>query len=752
MKTPVCYPESSPSVKGCSSPELRKDSPTEQIDLSKLKSADDTERLQESGSSPEKLDADKVSGTSVDRALTSSEDATNALDCATGPGLQAHTGAKSKDLCVKTSSFNDVHVVESAGKRGISDCGAGNDYRSTVVFRNKEGGNFSIDESGTFLSRMEGVGEIDRVEDHVSDKSDDHHVSDKSDDLPINFAETELHSKDPEVIQKKSDTDLDYDIDALEVARLVAIEVEKEVNFREHSSCSSDRVPGGEIQHPDSPVSTHGPQSYVQEDSSEEVPTAPDLSAQASPPREEEPAVSSGSLDDEPINGAQEMEYSQVTDVAQELPSNTGKGVCNFDLNQEVCSEDVDRLEKPISTPISIVSASRAAAAPGLPIVPLQFEGALGWKGSAATSAFRPASPRRIPEADKTHSTGGSNSSSKQRHGCLDIDLNIDESVEEKITDSLLEKQIPVSSGLPSGESSVEASSRRSERIELDLNRASDDGDAPSDWRTEGLVLHQRNGNNSQSPSSSSSSKQPSLKNIDLNDQPSFANESSGHPFLSKLSQSFLNAPCVKRSDESVISIMGMKVEVNRKDFVPQPLPLLNGRSPEPDVNLAKSGGLLGMGSAVPFTHSPLYGYNGLASGATMAFSSAIYGPSGPIPYMLDSRGAPVAPQVMGSASALPPVFSHTPFMMSMSGTPVSKGAVPSQNSFDLNSGMILDGGNRDTGGLRQLLNPGQTRLMDDHLKSNSSASTSSGGGLKRREPESGWEPYPFKHNPSPWK
>ncbi|CDP07380.1 unnamed protein product [Coffea canephora] len=725
METHACCPESSSPIQICSSTVVKQDTPIEQISGSRLEYTSDAEQHQKIGSAPKKLDVDKDSGVS--------EDAANAVGGASESGLQGNTDTEIQDPCRKTSSLGDVSAVKSGGKSGINDCTAANDHRSTVV-RGKCG----TDECGTFLSRIEGVREIDRVEEHISDESEDH---------PAEFSES---GRDPKVVPNRSDTDLDYDnFDAIEVARLVAIEVKREVDCRENSGSSSDRVPGGEIQQPDSPDSACGPQIHAQEDSAGEVPTAPDLAAEASSLREEERATSAGSLDAERINGAPEMECSQVTDVAQELPANPERGLCNFDLNQEVCSDDVDRPENPSSMPISIVSASRAAAAPGMPVAPLQFEGALGWKGSAATSAFRPASPRRIPEADKAHSTGGSNSSSKQRDGCLDIDLNADESLYEKPTDPLLQKQIPVSSGLPSGESSVEASPRRLERIELDLNRVSDDGVAPSDWRTEGLVLHQRNGYQSQSPSSSSSSRQPSLRNIDLNlsDQPSSMNDSSDHPFLSKLSQSF-NAPGAKRSDDSVISIMGMRVEVNRKD--PQSLPSLNGRRLEPalDANVGRTGGLLG--PTVPYTHSPVYGY----SGPTVAFTSAMYGPGGPIPYMLDSRGTPI-PQVMGSAPALPPVFSHQPILLGMTGTtPALNGAGPPRNSFDLNSGLILEGGNRDTGSLRQYLSPGQPRLMDDPFNStNSQASTSSGAGVKRKEPDSGWEIYPsIRHNPPPWK
>nr|DAD36000.1 TPA_asm: hypothetical protein HUJ06_006640 [Nelumbo nucifera] len=78
-----------------------------------------------------------------------------------------------------------------------------------------------------------------------------------------------------------------------------------------------------------------------------------------------------------------------------------------------------------------------------------------------------------------------------------------------------------VSSGLLSGESSIGVSSRRAERLNLDLNRVDESEDALSSyWRMdEKSPYHHRNGNQSSSPSSASSSpRQPSMRNIDLND------------------------------------------------------------------------------------------------------------------------------------------------------------------------------------------------------------------------------------------
>nr|GFC16376.1 hypothetical protein [Tanacetum cinerariifolium] len=79
------------------------------------------------------------------------------------------------------------------------------------------------------------------------------------------------------------------------------------------------------------------------------------------------------------------------------------------------------------------------------------------------------------------------------------------------------------------------------------------------------------------------------------------------------------------------------------------------------------------------------YGHNGFASVAAMFFPTPMYGAHGiPIPYMVDSRGSPIAPQIMGSS--LVPRISFpqqpSPFLMNMA--PGSSVLGPSHHNFDL--------------------------------------------------------------------
>ncbi|KAG8377937.1 hypothetical protein BUALT_Bualt08G0085800 [Buddleja alternifolia] len=731
VEPPVCDSVGTTSIESCSPAVSRQDNPVTRTELPDLESPSNLKQFPKNESSPEKLGSLEESRTSEVKHCTSSSDGGDAISV-TEPSLPKNIIAGDNIACNKNSLYIDSRTIDSDGKGVMDGKSYVNQRRSSSPFIDKGGGSFnhhmlhkssSGDKSwgnpkdlGTFLSGIEDDEKVNTLDLHVSGCD----LAKKFD-----FSIRQMN-REPDGPGKKSDVELDYGIiDPLEVARQVAIEVEREVvDYREQSCSSSEKLPEGNIRSPDSPKSVSRKQSHASEGSPKELAKNPDSSDESL-----QSATSTENQDADETNGSQDMATSQLTEAAQEGEANEDKGRCNFDLNDEICSEDAtDRLGNQFSAPVSVVSASRAAAAPGLPGGPLQFEGNLGWKGSAATSAFRRASPRRLPESDNT---GGSSGISKQPQGFLDFDLNVAESVD-----------VPESSRLPSGESS---NSRRFEHLGLDLNHASEDGGVvASDWRIAQL-FPQANGHNSQS---SSSSKQP-LKNFDLNDQPSFLNDSSDNSCLGKLSQNFTVSGGIT-SNDSVISIMGTRVEVNRKDFVPQTLPLPDGRCPELsfDVNLGRTGNFPGIGSVLPYAH---YGYSNIPPGPTMPLSSPLYGSVGPIPYMMDSRGAPVIPQIVGSASSLPTGFSQPPYFLNMNNSTPSNSVGPSRSSFDLNSGIMLESGSNDPAGFGRFLNSGQVGSMDGQLRSIPQPSITSVGG-KRKEPDNGWENYPFRHYAPPWK
>ncbi|GLT75308.1 hypothetical protein SLA2020_470420 [Shorea laevis] len=683
----------------------------------------------------------------VEHGVSSGAAVASADEIVTEAKLQNNADANKNDCLEATAS--EVRTPVSKLESVMDDMEVDH---STSLFKTKgqdkesptdrlqgsSGNNFSNgkpEDLDTSVSRMEETGVADEDEEHSSDGG-------KILKSLSNYSKQEMVSKGT------SDIGLEYD--ALEVARKVAQEVEREVVGCQEPLHSSENIAEGGIRMPDSPDSMSGKQESAPKVQPKEVSAGHDHSAEIH--TGEGRTISSGNLGTEQENAMCDAESSQLA-VTQEPEPNSEKSLCDFDLNQEVCSDDMERPVTSLSTPISVVSASKAAVASGLPAAPLQFEGTLGWKGSAATSAFRPASPRRNSDGDKMLYFGDTSSSSKHRSDCLVIDLNVAEGGDDKATDLMLGKKITASSGFLSAESSQEASPGRSERFNLDLNRTSEDGDAPpSELRVDKQFFPNRNSHHSPPPASSLSSMQPSLKNIDLNDRPIIQMDSSDQaPYHGRSTQN-LNAYGGLKPDDPVISIMGTRVEVNRKDVISHIPSLPNGKvlDAAANTNVARPGSIFDLGPTVPYSHSPVIGYNGLATPPTMNFSSAMYGAGSSIPYMVDSRGAPVVPQIVSSAV---PSYSQPPFIMSMNGASLSlNGAVPSRPNFDLNSGFAMEVGNRDPTGLRQPFLTGQMRPIEDQMRANPQPS-SSGVGEKRKEPDGGWESYPFNDRQQfPWK
>ncbi|KAL6906350.1 hypothetical protein ACP4OV_003951 [Aristida adscensionis] len=165
----------------------------------------------------------------------------------------------------------------------------------------------------------------------------------------------------------------------------------------------------------------------------------------------------------------------------------------DFDLNEGIPGDDAQHSEPSIS-PIICSSATHlpgllpftspitsglptpitvAAPAKG-PFVPpenlLRVKPETRWKGSAATSAFRPAEPRKILEMPRaTRDTPIPDAAGKQSRPALDIDLNIadDQALEEDVSQSSAQTTCSESGNARSRDGSL-----RSAGFELDLNRA----------------------------------------------------------------------------------------------------------------------------------------------------------------------------------------------------------------------------------------------------------------------------------------
>lgn len=166
-----------------------------------------------------------------------------------------------------------------------------------------------------------------------------------------------------------------------------------------------------------------------------------------------------------------DSEKANHSDLQAELstaPEAPGK--LKFDLNEGIHLEDSPHetptaLSYPIaSIPITPVASHPVISSRSSFIPSLQGKGELGWKGSAATSAFRPAEPRKTPErcqnAIESTATDVPSTSKSTRH-FVDFDLNIADCDLEEEDNNPLSHPAQHSSG---------------SRLDLDLNRV-DEGD-----------------------------------------------------------------------------------------------------------------------------------------------------------------------------------------------------------------------------------------------------------------------------------
>lgn len=143
-------------------------------------------------------------------------------------------------------------------------------------------------------------------------------------------------------------------------------------------------------------------------------------------------------------------------------------GMLKFDLNEGLHLEDsphetTTALSYPIaSIPITPVASHPMVSSRSSFIPPLQVKGELGWRGSAATSAFRPAEPRKTPERSQNaiESTASNvPSTSKPARPLFDLNIAHDDPEEEASN--------PVSH---------HAQQSSGSRLDLDLNRV-DEGE-----------------------------------------------------------------------------------------------------------------------------------------------------------------------------------------------------------------------------------------------------------------------------------
>ncbi|CAN6215515.1 unnamed protein product [Urochloa humidicola] len=487
------------------------------------------------------------------------------------------------------------------------------------------------------------------------------------------------------------------DTDALEVARLVAIEVEREVIDYRGPFCGSPDINSRNADSPDL------------EARRQPVPVVDELNDNKSSSTGADSGNSSSLKED----------GSGITDGSGPLSRKHTRGVQlgNLDLNENQCAEEADCNPKSIlSNSVNLSMPIAVAASRGSSVFParLHFEGELGWKGSAATSAFRPASPRRTPDAEK------SLSASSHKTSNVLFDLNVADSDSATSGEPLSTAILPASSDRPSKGASTAVGV--SGGLKLDLNCSCDDeedaitaSNVPPLWNRQ-----QFNGNWSQ-PSSSSSSRQPAVRNFDLNDNMSIT-DGSGRG----IDGSSVKTPARDTSDHSAVTIMGKRIIVGQKEHAQHYQHNFLGPSVESRVPAR---------SIQSFAHTSDYSGVSYPSQPAMPFPPAFFAPGG-VPYMIDAKGAPVIPPISGLSLGI----SHPSF--STRATPPSSNELSYYHpNMDFSYGLPSEGARREAGSYWPVSYQGQTIFMDERMR-NMSQGGSSGLVLKRKEPESGWDMY----------
>lgn len=454
------------------------------------------------------------------------------------------------------------------------------------------------------------------------------------------------------------------------------------------------------------------------------------------------------------------------SDAAVKLDFDLNEGYPVDDLSQGEIARQEDpitssavHLPCPLPFPISSISGAFhssitvASAAKG-PVVPpenpLRIKGELGWKGSAATSAFRPAEPRKNSETPSTNDIPSVDVTSiKQGRPPLDFDLNVadERSFEDDGSRGSLE------SG-PLDRSAV--------GLDLDLNRV----DETPEIGTFSISKMDIPLPSKPSLSSGLSNGGSVSRDFDLNNGPGLDEVGSEVPARSQQMKSTIPFPSAVHGTRTTNAEFGNYSPWfppgNSYSAITVP-PLLSGRGEQSYVAGAGAQRIMGP------TGSSSFGPE-IYRGPVLSSSPAVaYAPTTPFPYpgfpfetnfplssnsfsgcstaFMDSSTVgglcfPTMPsQPVGPGGVVSSSYPR-PYVMSLPGgtsNVISDSRKWGSQSLDLNSGPGgTDTERRDDrlpSGLRQMSVPNSQASMEDHLKMFPMA-----GALKRKEPDGGWD------------
>lgn len=437
-----------------------------------------------------------------------------------------------------------------------------------------------------------------------------------------------------------------------------------------------------------------------------------------------------------------------------------------------ICSAPETPMLNPngLATPIPVAIKAKGPLMP--PASPLRSKGDPGWRGSAATSAFRPAEPRKTQHFphdspslnDAVSSANGTSGSQSRPH--LDIDLNVpDEGVVEDGLATHLSVRVK-SSDLATASGHDFLCSRRepsiiSGRLNLDLNRV-EDSEEIDPVATNTIVSD----SSLKTLANGFSHKELQFpRGFDLNDGPiedpgieptqwNSGTKSRGISYLSSMSGLKMNSELVHAAQwlpqgnaHSGLAVTSLYSDRNERAYpviaAGAAQHILSSTSGSPYCNDLK-GPVLGSTSAIayPAATQPMFPYGGFPFASSLPFAANHFS-GGSLSYAESSETAcfPTVPSQLVSAGA--PSSCARPYVMNLADMSVTEGSRKlSRPILDLNAGpgtVDLDVREDRVASRQFSIADSQPSLEQQHrafYQTAASAITSS----KRKEPEGGWD------------
>eukprot|EP01018_Ginkgo_biloba_P029672 Gb_20760 [translate_table: standard] len=438
-----------------------------------------------------------------------------------------------------------------------------------------------------------------------------------------------------------------------------------------------------------------------------------------------------------------------------------------FDLNEGIMLDESPQETAAFCYPIPIMPVASTKPAFKPPVSPLRGKGELGWRGSAATSAFRPAEPRRTPDRTPdrcqtaTESDRALASNTKSARPLLDFDLNVaDEGL--MVEDTVAPVKFPSHNSSPPTTSNGQSSAR----LDLDLNRA-DESEENGSVLASDLKKNEVPSFSTRSHDSSSGAK-PVKHDFDLNDGLIMDEVTADEPVVSRGNLRILG--------NAAPPLAGYKMGGEMINLTPWShaggpfpavaMPAFASVRPETPFSVAVPQTFFGgQAQAVPSFRADMFRPSaGFSSSTAAAFSypaqSSVFPYTG-FPFgfssatfpavsgsLLDSSGThpfpPGASQILTSSAILPP-HVRPPYLMGLTKipTPSNNDKIWSRPSLDLNAGPDpADAESREERvSVRQGAVLEGTLSLEEQMRVCRQSAVAADS-LKRKEPEGGWDLY----------